>query len=517
MVVRIKYKRKSEVIIVPMKLFGIIYMTPRRIQLSIIDLKKLTKVEDVFSNNFSSKNYQYDQNVEEIASSINGYLQLTKDYGVKNIKLWGNQQQLNTISARYLGEQIYIRTGLHIQWLSTSQLTYYKATAITVHLDNFEKLSLKSTYLLSLGIERASLSQFDEQKFISTWNIDLGSSHVGEISEALKLSTNDPVEVIEDYIGSKLEHLHHVFSQHMNGSNLVLQDAYVLAQKFIPTNKSSYTMNTEDFEKIYATVIKSSDQYLMDFFDLDENDIGRIIPYFILISKIIKMIKAKKLIITNIAVSDGLAIERATKTGLMNLDLNGMILTSAENLASRYLTSHAHRQNVSKLALHLFDQLKRIHHLGKRERLLLHVACIVDDIGNYINQQQHYRHSAYILEATRLIGLSNDENQIIAEVSRYHSSETPETDQPHFQKLEPTVQMNVAKLSAILRLADALDDSREQKIKKISVSLRGSTMLIYAYSNQNIALEAWSFKNKSALFKEVFGIHPILKQRRQPK
>ncbi|WP_056967382.1 hypothetical protein [Liquorilactobacillus sucicola] len=500
-----------------MKLFGIIYMTPRRIQLSIIDLKKLTKVENVFSNTFSNKNYQYDQSVEEIAGAINGYLQLAKDYGVKNVKLWGNQQQLDTIRARYLGEQLYIRTGLHIKWLSTSQLTYYKATAVKVHLDNFEKLSLTSTYLLSLGIERASLSQFDEQKFISTWNIDLGSSHIGEISAAMKLSASDSVEVIEDYIGSKLEHLHHVFSKKKESSNLVLQDAYVLAQKFIPAGKTSYTMNVEDFKKLYATVIKSSDQYLMNFFDLDENEIGRIIPYFILIEKIIKLIAAKKVIITNIAVSDGLAIERATRTGLMSIDLNGMILTSAENLASRYLTSHAHRQNVSKLALHLFDQLKRIHHLGKRERLLLNIACIVDDIGNYINQQQHYRHSAYILEATRLIGLSNDENQIIAEVSRYHSSETPETDQPHFQKLEPTVQMSVAKLAAILRLADALDDAREQKIKKISVSLRGSTMFIYAYSNQNIALEAWSFNNKSALFKEVFGIDPILKQRRQQK
>lgn len=492
-------------------------MTPRRIQLSIIDLKKLIKVEDVFSNDFSNKNYQYEQNIGEIAQAINGYLQLAKDYGVKNVKLWGNQQHLDTIRARYLGEQIYIRTGLRIKWLSTSQLTYYKATAVTVHLDNFEKLSLTSTYLLSLGIERASLSQFDKQKFISTWNIDLGSAHIGEITEAMKLSASDSVEVVEDYIGSKLEHLNHIFTDNKRSSNLVLQDASVLARKFIPADQTSYTMNITAFQELYATVIKSSDQYLMNYFDLDENDVSSIIPYFILIDKIITMLNAKKIIITNIAVADGLAIEQAAKLGLLKPDLDGIILTSAENLATRYLTSRAHRKNVSKLALHLFDQLKRIHHLGKRERLLLKIACTVADIGNYINQQKHYRHSAYILEATRIIGLSNDENQIIAEVSRYHSSESPETNQPHFQKLEPTVQMKVAKLAAILRLADALDDAREQKIQKISVSLQNSTMFIYAYSNQNIALETWSFNNKSSLFKEVFGINPILKQRRQQK
>lgn len=77
--------------------------------------------------------------------------------------------------------------------------------------------------------------------------------------------------------------------------------------------------------------------------------------------------------------------------------------------------------------------------------------------------------------------------------------------------------MKVAKLAALLRLADALDDSREEKISKISVSLRNTEMIISAYSNQNLALEKWSFSNKADLFEEVFGIKPILKQRRQLK
>lgn len=184
-------------------------------------------------------------------------------------------------------------------------------------------------------------------------------------------------------------------------------------------------------------------------------------------------------------------------------------------MANRYLTSHSHRKIVTDLALHMFDQLKQLHHLGKRERLLLQIAATVDDVGNYISQQGHYRHSAYILEANKIIGLSDEENQLIAEISRYHSSESPAINEPHFQRLAPNVQMKVAKLAAILRLADALDDSREEKIQKISVSLQTEQLIIYAYATQNISLEKWSFKNKSTLFTEVYGIKPVLKQRRR--
>lgn len=104
--------------------------------------------------------------------------------------------------------------------------------------------------------------------------------------------------------------------------------------------------------------------------------------------------------------------------------------------------------------------------MGKRERLLLHVSCILADIGNYINQQGHYNHSAYILQSTKVLGLSNTENLIIAEIARYHSSEAPSASEVHFKNLNPDVQMKVAKLSSLLRIADALDDSREEKIQK---------------------------------------------------
>ncbi|MFT8381338.1 exopolyphosphatase [Liquorilactobacillus satsumensis] len=499
------------------KLYGIIYMTSRQVNLSIINLHSLKVVESATSNFFDNRSYEYKHNIETITTSLNGFIHLLKDYGVKNYHFWANQQSLDAISARYLGEQIYIRTSLRVRWLNTSQLTYYKAVAVITHLDNFKKLSLASTFLLSLGSERVSLSHFNKQKFASTWNIDLGAVQIHEVSAALKPVTSNPVEVLDDYIGSKLEHLRHIFFGKRAPSSLIIQDATALNKRFIPQGKSYYALNSTEFDELYRKIISSSDQFLMDYFNVDENDVARIVPYFLLIHKIIKLINVKKIVVTNITVSDGLAIERADKIGISTSHLEEMIVTAAENIAGRYLTSKSHRENVSKIALHLFDQLKKIHHLGKRERLLLQVACIVADIGNYINQQGHYRHSAYILEANKLIGLSNEENQIIAEVSRYHSSESPESQQPHFQKLDPEVQMKVAKLAALLRLADALDDSREEKISKISVSLRNTEMIISAYSNQNLALEKWSFSNKADLFEEVFGIKPILKQRRQLK
>lgn len=498
------------------KLFGVIYLTPRQIKLSIIDLKTLKLIESSTAIYFQVTDEHYPKNIELVANKLKGFQQLLKDYGVKNYRLWGNQQALDDVSARYLDEQIFVRTGIRVHWLNISQLTYYKAIGIINHLDNFKEITSEQTFLLSLGSERVSLSRFQHHKFVSTWDIDLGSEHLDDLSDIIDLSPSAPVEVVDDYIGSKLENLRHILTP--SGQivpHLILQDARALNQKLIPAGQDTALLSLDHFNELFKMVIHSSEQFLISYFDIDEHIVERLIPNFILIEKIVRLLNVKQLVLSNITVSDGLAIEQAQKMHLIKQDLSNIILTSAENMANRYLTSHSHRQVVTSLALHLFDQLKRLHHLGKRERLLLQITATVDDIGNYISQHGHYRHSAYILEANKLIGLSDEENQLIAEISRYHSSEAPEADEPHFQRLEPAVQMKVAKLAAILRLADALDDSREEKIQKISVSLQTDQLIIYAYATQNIALEKWSFKNKAALFTEVFGIQPILKQRRR--
>ncbi|KRM89130.1 hypothetical protein [Liquorilactobacillus vini] len=497
------------------KLFGVIYLTPKQIKLSIIDLKTLKLIENANGYFFQPTDDHYPQNASLISDKLKGFQRLLKDYGVKNYRLWGNQQSLDDVSARYLGEQIFVRNNIHVHWLNTSQLTYYKAIGIITHIDNFKQLTDNQTFLLSLGSEKVSLSQFKLKKFISTWNIDLGSAHLEDLASIIDLNPNDPIEVIDDYIGSKLENLRHNLMRSDQAANLILQDASALSHKFISPEKDTAVLSIAKFQQLYDMVIHSSEQFLIDYFDIDEHIVNRLKPYFILIEKMTQLLGVKKIILSNITVSDGLAIEQAKKNRYLKQDLNEIIITSTENMANRYLTSHSHRKVVTGLALHMFDQLKRLHHLGKRERLLLQIAATVDDVGNYINQQGHYRHSAYILEANKIIGLSDEENQLIAEVSRYHSSESPAIDEPHFQRLAPNVQMKVAKLAAILRLADALDDSREEKIQKISVSLQTEQLIIYAYATQNISLEKWSFKNKSTLFTEVYGIKPVLKQRRR--
>ena len=63
----------------------------------------------------------------------------------------------------------------------------------------------------------------------------------------------------------------------------------------------------------------------------------------------------------------------------------------------------------------------------------------------------------------------------------------------------------VAKLAAILRLADALDRSYLQKIRQCSVNIKDNAMVVQATSKNDLALEEWTFAAKASFFEEVYA------------
>ena len=106
-------------------LFGVIYMSTAKLEMLIVSLKPLSVVEHMASAKFvqrSDKSKIYQNEFGKIVFSLQGFQQVLKDYGVKRYHFWASQQLIDDVTARYLAEQIEVRTGLEVTWISTSQI-----------------------------------------------------------------------------------------------------------------------------------------------------------------------------------------------------------------------------------------------------------------------------------------------------------------------------------------------------------------------------------------------------------
>ncbi|GAA3639829.1 HD domain-containing protein [Lactobacillus hamsteri] len=503
-------------------LFGIIYMSSYKIQLDIIDLRDFSIIEKMDSPSFvqaESKSEVFEKDMSKICMAIDGFKQKLAEYQITNYKFYGNQQLIDELSASFIADQIKVRTGLEIHWLNSGQIVYAKVLSGIKSLQKVQQTRLKKmpTYLLSLGSAMINLSLFENDKFVSTWSLPLGPREIQEISQITNETPNNPIDVMNDYIGARIDHLARQIEASPN-SALVIQHGDALNSCYLHENGSATRITKDDYSNFYQQTIEMPIDTLIQNYDLEPAVAEHTLPNAVAVREFIRLLNPKEIYITDMSVITGLLIqEKSHQHSLKDKDGDDIIMTFAQNMADRYLVDQDHAEAVKKFALHIFDRLRNVHLLSEKARQLLALAATVDDVGSFVNQVYRYEQSAEILEANKLIGLSDRENEIVSEICRYQttndSPETPDIGGHHYRHLDPQIQLEVAKLSAILRIATALDASHKQKIKKIVVSLKKDNQLIIrAKTNSDITLERWSFNKRTQLFEDVFGIKVSLKQ-----
>jgi exopolyphosphatase/guanosine-5'-triphosphate,3'-diphosphate pyrophosphatase len=115
----------------------------------------------------------------------------------------------------------------------------------------------------------------------------------------------------------------------------------------------------------------------------------------------------------------------------------------------------------------------------------------------------------YIIQSVDLPGLTQAEQDMVANVARYHRKSPPEPHHSEFTDLPRRDRVVVGYLAAFLRLAYALDVERSQRVKRIRTSVDGRRLLLRVDRRQ-IALERWSVAGKAGLFEEVFGLEVVV-------
>ncbi|KLD59034.1 hypothetical protein WP50_21635 [Lactiplantibacillus plantarum] len=110
-------------------------------------------------------------------------------------------------------------------------------------------------------------------------------------------------------------------------------------------------LSKADFQALYEDVLNASDQYLMDKYEVDEEDVRLIVPELLLINELLQLTNAEKIWLGNVTVLDGLIIQEAIKLGYKKYNFNDQIVTAAKNIADRYNVEPKHRDLVTKFSL----------------------------------------------------------------------------------------------------------------------------------------------------------------------
>lgn len=148
--------------------------------------------------------------------------------------------------------------------------------------------------------------------------------------------------------------------------------------------------------------------------------------------------------------------------------------------AQAYDPDPAHNEQVTNLALALFDGLRALHRFGPRERRLLEIAGRLHDIGwSRVVSGKHHKLSRDMIQELDIPGINVQERLLCALVARYHTKALPDASRHgRFASLPPRRRDLVEWLAGILRVADALDCAHANAVKRLHCKVDRRSILI---------------------------------------
>jgi len=325
-------------------------------------------------------------------------------------------------------------------------------------------------------------------------------------------------ELVEEMVTTQLAPYKKLYLRELDIQNLIVVDDYISpwAKKISAIRGHLPMTDGSQVETFFQILRSKGSTEVARIMDISEEKVMLVLISAVLIRKMVEVTGADSIWMPGVSLCDGIAYEYAEKIKMFKgeHDFEKDILACALNISKRYQSSKKQAENLEKIAITIYDSMKKIHGLGKRERLYLRIAAILQDCGKYVSLMDIGENSYNILMATEIIGLSHLEQQIVASIVRFNHSDFQYYGQKGISGLDRDSYLIVAKLTAVLRLANSLESSYKQKVKDLKVLLQDNELVLRVETQEDITLEAGLFEERAKFFAEVFSITPVLRQKK---
>ncbi len=230
-----------------------------------------------------------------------------------------------------------------------------------------------------------------------------------------------------------------------------------------------------------------------------------IVPGAAVLLHIMRELRLPRLYYSAAGLRDGIIADLARRgVGKTPTRLDADRREVALGMARRYAVDLAHARKVARIASQLFDATSTLHRLPPHYGELLEAAAYLYDIGHFVSDTRHHRHSSYLVANSDLPGFTERERNILASLCRYHRKGMPAPSHPDFHALDAEAKRAVLLLTPLLRLSAALDQTHEQRVSAIDCSLRNGSLFVALRSESDVKLEKWAAERVADIFQQVY-------------
>lgn len=457
--------------------------------------------EDTFSVGRISEH-----NIEAAVQALQRFRDILEHLGVPRVRAVASSAVREAENSDVFIDRIAQRTGIQVDVISGEE------EARLVHLAVSKALDIRGKYamLIEIGGGSVEVVLSEGETILSSESYRLGTVRLLQkfgcvIDDLLSFSrlVREYAELARQRIDREIGSRKLDLCIGTGGNAEALADLRCRLLR----RRSNAFITLEEIETLIETIGKMTVQERIDKLGLRPDRADVIIPAGIVLHMLARESGLREIRIPHVGLKDGVLWDMLPVAVAERAGREQQVLTSAMRLAQKYRMDVQHGKQVFQMALRLFEQSEPLHRLGGEEKMLLEVAALLHDIGQFIQPADHEKHGYYIVKHSPILGLTPEQQHIIAQIIRYHRREPPSLKDEEFRALSQRDRLLVTKLTAILRLADSLDTSRSHAVQDLTLTpLDKNRWRLSIKGERDMLLEQWQLRKRKSLFEEVFGI-----------
>src|SRR5215468_8061808 len=144
---------------------------------------------------------------------------------------------------------------------------------------------------------------------------------------------------------------------------------------------------------------------------------------------------------------------------------------------------------------------------AREEQTKAEGAPLLHDVGEVVNQRGHHKHSEYMIRWGRIPGLDDASREMVALLARTHRKDGGRAKELINESwLTKEQRQQVRRMSALLRIADALDSEHRSRVEQVVATRMGDAIVLDLVVRDGPSRDDAHLLHKADLFRDELGM-----------
>jgi exopolyphosphatase/guanosine-5'-triphosphate,3'-diphosphate pyrophosphatase len=450
-----------------------------------------------------------EESIERVTDAFTRLRELVDRHGATQVRAVGTSALREATNQELVLDRVFQTSGIDIEVVNPDE----EARLIFLGVASKVDLKDKRALLIDIGGGSVEISLVSDGRLLSTSSFKLGAVRLLQVLEEKKYGERQFSRLVHGYVTAIEKHLRQEMGQPVDlcigtGGNIEsLADLCRAGSAEKRDGRFSQGELDTVLKRLQSLTVAERIQEL----GLRPDRADVIVPAAIVLQHVLGLAGTVEVMVPQVGLREGLLADMTSALdGKRHAPPRDQLVSWALRLGRKYGFDELHGTATARLAVQVFDATKNLHHLDHEHRLLLELAALLHDVGHFISVSKHHKHTFYLLTANPILGLSESQMAIVANVARYHRKSPPKPHHRGYMALGPKERVVTSKLAALLRLADALDTQHKGKVTDLTVESNRRQLVIRLKSDGDLLLEKWKVMNKAGMFEEVFSLKCVV-------